>query len=331
MKFKIGAFLLLLGCISSSCLKSNNTTPEEDMNAGNAQILTLSLANDSLPALAKVKFSINQITSEVYNHDSLPYLTDVSKLVDNRVKVTYASVSGYATMATGEGSTLKLIASGDSLTIAINAPVSFDVYAGNGTKKSYALSVNVHQIDPDSVQYQLFTGTVPVVSAPSVVVKPSPLPNNFPTSGYDSIYTKVGTVEQLTLIGGTSANWDHLTYNTVWMTEDGGQHWVEISQNSKAPLPKMDGGNAFLYNGEIWFINGQLTDNTYNTQVYYSVDRGVSWKVKPSKAEATDTFTPRKHAKLIVDAQGRYFYIIGGQTDINTLTDVWQCALNARL
>ncbi|GHT21450.1 hypothetical protein AGMMS4957_10250 [Bacteroidia bacterium] len=175
MKFKATVFFSLLVCMASSCLNTDDIVYEEDANAGNAQILTLSLAHDSVPELAKAKFSIDQITGEVYNHDSLPYDTDLSKLypfADSiRVKVTYTTVYSYAAMR-AEVDTLTWIASGDSLTVLPNIPIQFNIYAAYGAKKEYKLSVNVHKIDPDSVQYQVFTGEVPTVSPPPTFVLP---------------------------------------------------------------------------------------------------------------------------------------------------------------
>ena len=208
-----------------------------------------------------------------------------------------------------------------------NSPIGLNIYAAYGVKKQYALSVNVHKIDPDSVQYQLFTGEVPTAPQPSTFVLPEPLPAHFPTSGYSVVVVHIDAVEQIMLIGGNS----DADYTTVWATQDGGQTWLELSRNPSARLPKIDGGNAFAYNNEIWFINGTLAEGDPNRQVYYSPDRGVTWRIKPSKANPPVNFT---NAEVRVDAEGRYFYIIGGDSDnaiIGGDATVWRAALNSRL
>ncbi|GHT53464.1 hypothetical protein AGMMS49982_16480 [Bacteroidia bacterium] len=318
---KIGALLLLGGCVTMVSCLDDGTSTTEYLNLENAQILTFSVAHDSLSVLTAAKFSIDQVMGEVYNHDSLPFGTPFfqQSLIERdsiRVKVTYTSVSGYAMMLTVDS---MWVASEDSLTVALNDTTGFNMYSADGTTiKHYTLSVNVHRIDPDSVQYERVSLSdvppAPTLPLPTFSL-PNPLPDNFPTSDYDTIYMQFGIVEQIMLVGGNST----ANYNTVWAKQD--TTWAELSKNSKAPLPKINGGNTFIYNGEIWFINGQYLNGSYNRQVWYSVDRGVTWKTKPSKANVPVNI---KNAEVRVDADGRYFYIIDG-------TDVWRAALNSRL
>jgi hypothetical protein len=138
---------LFLTCLVS-CLGGNDET--DYIVSDDAQITSFSISHDSIAILAKMKFSIDQVGQEgkIYNYDSLPYLTNIYE----RVKVTYTSGSGVSYLMTVVNGDTVWVASGDS--VDVSSPVQFTVFAPTGEKKKeYRLTVNIHQIDPDSVQY----------------------------------------------------------------------------------------------------------------------------------------------------------------------------------
>lgn len=88
-------------------------------------------------------FAIDHLNGLVYNVDSLPKGTDVT-----RVTVNLTLVGGYATYLQGE--TVKAYSSTDS--IDFTSPVRFTLYANDREHaKNYRVCLNVHQADMDSL------------------------------------------------------------------------------------------------------------------------------------------------------------------------------------
>ena len=90
-------------------------------------------------------FAIDHLNGQVYNVDSLPQGTDVT-----RVTVNLALVGGYATYQQGE--TTKAYTSTDS--IDFSSPVRFTLYANDGEHaRTYHVKLNVHQTNVDSLMW----------------------------------------------------------------------------------------------------------------------------------------------------------------------------------
>jgi hypothetical protein len=454
MHLKTGFYILLASLLLTglaSCLGGEDEI--EFIVSTDAQATSFFIKHDSIPSLALAKFSIDQVNDEIYNYDSLPYLTDISE----KVLVNYTTGSGLTVQSefTYIGGDTVMVASGDSLNLTNLA--SLTVMAPNTTKKTYTVKINIHQIDPDSIQYQLLTNQFPekensrtvrlenlygqsiyytfaknyaaesldmenwtkiqldipddlviesiqslenfayaytttgeiyyftlwgnawtpitavyeypVVSVLgymksggvqqeglAVIVEKDNQPvfaflpdafstidipknfrqgekvsANFPVSGFSTINNKSLVLEKITLVGGKSPSGEVL--NTVWATEDG-LHWADLSSNPAGNLPLIEGGNAFAYNNELWFTGGKYvktseedTTEDYNKEVFYSVDGGLVWKTKGTHAQAPAAFSLRKDASLVIDKEGKYFYIAGGLNQ----TDIWKVALNSKL
>lgn len=155
MSFKNGliilSFFLITGLLAS-CLGS--TEYDEIPDTEDAEILSFSLSSDSvissdsLTTLSSVVFSIDQHSSRIYNHDSMAYRTEIK----HKVIVTYTTASGNNLLNITDGDST-WIKSGDSLDVSKPAQLkSFSLYGT--TTKTYTFELNIHQIDPDSVQYQ---------------------------------------------------------------------------------------------------------------------------------------------------------------------------------
>jgi hypothetical protein len=55
------------------------------------------------------------------------------------------------------------------------------------------------------------------------------------------------------------------------------------------------------------------------------------WEEKPKKMQPPTAFPLRQDAEIVVDADGKYFYIVNGRNQNGTLHDAWKIALNSRL
>lgn len=156
---------LLLATLTSvglwSCNDDNKITNEDEVIYGTSMSSTLVtsfslVSNDKVLAhLDSVKFTIDQDNAIIYNPDSLPMGTDVSKIV---TKVEFGS-SVYSATYLVRGGKLQ---SNDSIpyhdaakdTVDFTGIVNLKVVAQNGiNQNTYRVKINVHQTNPDSIHF----------------------------------------------------------------------------------------------------------------------------------------------------------------------------------
>ena len=144
-----GLYILVFSILASlmaSCLGSDYS--EDSYPLTDAQLLSFSLSSDSVSDLANVVFSIDQRNGLIYNYDSMAYQT----LIKDKVIVTYVSGAGSNNVQNITNGDSVFVQSGDSLDISI--PQTLKVYAQDGINtKQYIVQLNIHQVDPDSMQY----------------------------------------------------------------------------------------------------------------------------------------------------------------------------------
>ena len=102
-------------------------------------------------------FTIDQAAGLIYNIDSLPYCTNTSKLVIS------ASVTGYLSMYVDSTDSYEYFSSTDSLDFSYPRRIRV-LAADTEYHKDYTVSVNVHQVEPELMQwseYQAPQGLVP--------------------------------------------------------------------------------------------------------------------------------------------------------------------------
>ena len=152
MKTTLKKGLYLLGfsalvSLMASCL-GNGYTNDDTYPMTDAELLSLSLISDSVPLLDSVVFTIDQRNGMIFNYDSMPYQT----VIIDSVNIAYISGAGTDNVQNITNGDSIWVKNGDS--ISISAPQTLKVYALDGkTTKTYTLQLNIHQVDPDSVQY----------------------------------------------------------------------------------------------------------------------------------------------------------------------------------
>ncbi len=105
-------------------------------STGEDTVIVKTISASSFP------FTINQLTGEVYNADSLPFGTDASKLVST------AAATGVISVYVDSTGTYEHFSSTDSLDYT--SPRKFRIYAADAQYyKDYTVRVNVHKVDPD--------------------------------------------------------------------------------------------------------------------------------------------------------------------------------------
>lgn len=138
MKSRLIIALLPLVLVGLAACKKTSSTGSTTSSV--TTITRFYLSNDSvLKGLSKYTFTIDNDNNTIYNTDSLPYLCKVDSLIP-----------------TMYGSTLQAITINDSIsysgsdTIDFTNPVTVKTLATDGTStRTYIVTVNVHQIDPD--------------------------------------------------------------------------------------------------------------------------------------------------------------------------------------
>lgn len=162
-----------MALIFTSCNAKDEDTPTDDnyVTAQSVAITAFSLSPDMrvMANLDSVYFSIDLEHGVVFNADSLPKGTNVTKLMP---KITYPSTVTAAVIEMKGGThredgTVNYYVNKND-TIDFTGEVTLTLSAGEELSKTYTLKVNVHQEDPDT----LFWEDTAVIPFPSRLENP---------------------------------------------------------------------------------------------------------------------------------------------------------------
>ncbi|MDE6394603.1 MAG: hypothetical protein K2K77_04600, partial [Duncaniella sp.] len=147
---------LIALCLSTAC-NDDPTSTVIDGDYNNCAISSFSLsANEKiLNALDSVYFSIDMINARVFNADSLPKGTDITRFVVDVSAPAASSITlTYKSRFTANDTTTNLTDNpGDSINFA-GGPVKMTVTSYNGLdKRDYYISVNVHKMVCDTLYW----------------------------------------------------------------------------------------------------------------------------------------------------------------------------------
>lgn len=142
-KLMSSLFFVSIVVFLTSCDLDRNSSENEAST--NAKITAFSIYNDSIPALKKAVFKVDQDAKTIANKDSIPYGTSLDSCY-----VTLTSIAGKITIGdklyAGKKDTLRFDfkKSQDIVTLALDGETSL----------TYKLSVNVHHVDPDTMLWK---------------------------------------------------------------------------------------------------------------------------------------------------------------------------------
>ncbi len=272
--FAIFGLLLLHSCLST-------TTPTYSTDG---LVLSFSLKSDSVPALAKAVFTIDETNGTIYNVDSLPYHTNVRQAIP--VVTAYSTARMYFNDSVYTGSD----------TVDFTRPVILKNYAQDGiTIRQYIVKVNVHQVDPDSITWQ--QRSYPSYSFQTIDQKAVYFNQQLMLYVNDGtqmhLYTSVdgkSWAEQSIVGLPATVNLQQLVVynNTLCVVENGqtllqsmdGINWSAVTVNSTYPLTTLvssigqqligieqSGSNYYLCysnDGQTWTTGEALTNNMAN-------------------------------------------------------------------
>lgn len=156
-KHVILVFLSCLVLLLSSCLGSDDKYDYDVVK--NCQIVSFTLKHDSISGLSAVAFTIDQVNGRIFNQDSLPYGTEVDKVV---ATVTYGSTISVGSVQVAQEAVGDTIHWNGSDSLDYSKPVKFIVTAYDGEiKKAYDTRLNIHQVVPDSMVWSKLAVSLP--------------------------------------------------------------------------------------------------------------------------------------------------------------------------
>lgn len=194
----------------------------------------------------------------------------------------------------------------------------------------------------DSVSKNLFLGIVqegdihPVTSIYGL--NNGILPSNFPISDFASLSIKSSSERpRAMVVGGRSL--DGTPVNTRWNFEyetptnsenmpSAGYRVVDFSIEQPT-FHSLTGMSIIQYNDHLIMFGGVDNDMEYRSDILYSDDEGMHWYV-PDTAQnrLPETYQSRQQQTVVVDSEDN-IYIIGGQTNTQTFSDVYRGYLNS--
>lgn len=146
---------LVLGVFQACNSDDDNEVISDYVSTSNTAITAFSLAkNDSiLPYLDSVYFSIDLTTAQIFNADSLPCGTDVSRLIVNITSSSASAIEILMPTAAGDTTINYLENATDSIDFS-RGGVKIRITAADAeTKREYDVKVNVHNITADSLYW----------------------------------------------------------------------------------------------------------------------------------------------------------------------------------
>ncbi|MEO9022869.1 MAG: DUF6242 domain-containing protein [Ginsengibacter sp.] len=334
--------LLLTGLLVIPSCKKKDSVPKSNL----AGFTSFSIKDMAAP------FTIDESKKMIQNADSLPFQSDVSKLVAvfNEVPNSIVNVGGV------------LQVSGTTVNDFTHA-VQYVVTAQDGvTKNTYTVQVNVAKTDPKTISWQQLTpdagwgnfhsimaaslgskyymlgGTMGAFGAFSFASYTSPDATTWTrTRAVDQNGDSIPRVEsgalisfknQLWLLGGHRPGvgfaFDDVT-NKVWSSSDGLTWVASVPANAADRWSARERIGAVVFNSKLWVIGGNPYPAFGNTNTpsaafndVWSSSDGTTWTVATTGA----AFIPRTEPAVFV--YDNKIWLVGGKDNSgNYLNDVW--------
>lgn len=294
MKLKvlnIIACLFIAACVITSCLDSDDVVYETNYSAsitafsfdsivtyypsvtseGKDTTLSKKVVGSNYP------FIIDQVKGQIYNTDSLPVGTDISKVVVNIQADSY-----YIFIEAGENDTIW--ASTDSLDFT--QPIQFKVLSAMNTfGQLYTAQINVHQQNPDTMSWTKMTSNL------STDIK-----------GQKAVY----------LNGNIFVFSENETQTIVTSTEDG-KEWTPIQAIDLSI--KADYRSAIVWNEKIYIIANNVlyasenginwtkveTEQSFSTLIASCKNKMIGTDAENYYIESADAINWERHNSIPTD------------------------------
>ncbi len=256
---------------------------------------TLGWVRDSLSHVkfSATKFSIDQVNGIIYNSDSLDYGFQPGMVA---LTVTFNTSYGISKFEIYNPDSLKYIEwnLSDSVNFS-KTPLNFMVYAPYGNRKEYTLDLRIHQVDPDTIEWQ------------NTGIYPADNPDNKVLINEDQFFAYSDNDSSIGLFTSTRQNPNEWTYRKV------------------TGLP---GGYNVLDN--ITIINGLFCTTTIDGDSYTSTD-GMTWELRENGKYIQSIYgvIPSSVADgdvlllAVKETDGQYYFgTTNDMADINIITEI---------
>ncbi|MEO5500465.1 MAG: DUF6242 domain-containing protein [Ginsengibacter sp.] len=271
--FFILASLILSGMIFFTACKKKDKTPASNL----AGILSFQIKDITNT------FTIDETQKVIFNSDSLPFQTDVSKLVAIFTMVPNSTVKVGTTVQVS-GSTINNFTS----------PLVYTVVAQDGsTTRNYTVSVNVAKVDPKTISWQQLT----------------------PDAGWGNFHSVEATTlnNKFYMIGGTMGSFGSFPFTSTVSTD--GITWTRTRavDNNGDSVPRAEHPAFLSFNNKLWILGGHRPGVGFAfddvTNGVWSSSDGLAWTVsKP--AVTTDRWSKRERIGAVVF--NSKLWVIGG-------------------
>jgi hypothetical protein len=156
------------------------------------------------------------------------------------------------------------------------------------------------------------------------------LPDNFPISDFAATEFKSSSERpRAMIVGGRSTNGDPI--NTRWNLErliTSDEYRLKDFTISQPTFHTLTGASIVQYGGKLIMFGGIDNDMDWNSNILYSDDEGMNWYA-PNAAvnQLPEDYQSRQNQSAIVHAKS--IYIIGGQSNTTSFSDVYRGRLNS--
>ncbi|MBS1736362.1 MAG: hypothetical protein JSS98_07085 [Bacteroidetes bacterium] len=271
--FFIFAALVLSGMIFFTACKKKDKTPPSNL----AGMLTFQVKDIT------ATFTIDENLKKIFNSDSLPFQTDVSKLVAIFTLVPNATVK-VGGVVQASGSTINNFTS----------PLIYSVVAQDGSStRDYTVSVNVAKIDPKTISWQQLT----------------------PDAGWGNFHSVEATAlnNKFYMLGGTMGYFGAFPFTSTTSTDGAAWTRTRAVDNNGDSVPRAEHPAFISFNNKLWILGGHrpgvgFAFDDVSNGVWSSSD-GLAWTVSVP-AVATDRWSKRERIGAVVF--NNKLFVIGG-------------------
>ncbi len=255
------AIYILIATFAFSIVACNEDSDDSTEISSNVMVTSFSLAkNDNvLKNLDSIFFTIDLVNAKIFNADSLPFGTDISKLVVN-IGTTGSSVAQLFVPNPDpkqDDIVIDYLTNSTDIVNFSNGPVRFHLVATDGsTQRDYMISVNVHKEKPDSLFWNISSK--------------NSLPSNFDLNKQISVQKTVMFKNMAVCISGNSTK-----YILSTNTNPTGINWKnkEISFPFSPNINSLNTTNDALFmldnNGILYTSTDGLNWDSCNTQWHH--------------------------------------------------------------
>lgn len=152
--------------------------------------------------------------------------------------------------------------------------------------------------------------------------------DNFPVTGFGSLasYSTSSKQNNLTVVAGKDKNGKLL--NSAWSTMNGYQ-WVLLTDIESDYFDKREGVMLSAYDDKFCLIGGIGESNKAFKDIYFSIDRGVTWTLSDTLTVMPEDYKARGFASVLVDKEN-FMLIFGGKenNNANDLDQIWKGRIN---